>query len=196
MVSSSCTRSVMTSSFHPKWNLSGSARVAPTVIRGLSDAYGSWKTIWNRRRIFDSSLPDVFVSDWPSKRTSPDVGSMRSRSMRPVVDLPHPDSPTSPSVSRRFTVEGDAGHGGHRADRASEDAAPDREVLDEVGGDQQRLVAVHGRGARRGRHLGHASASSALIGSTSTSTSLAPTSSATSTSARRLSTLTPSRVSA
>src|SRR5215475_782354 len=33
------------------------------------------------------------------KRTSPEVGSMRRRIDRPVVDLPHPDSPTRPRVS-------------------------------------------------------------------------------------------------
>ena len=32
------------------------------------------------------------------KRTEPDVGSISCRTKRPVVDLPQPDSPTSPSV--------------------------------------------------------------------------------------------------
>ena len=39
----------------------------------------------------------------PSKRTSPEVGSIIRRISRPVVDLPHPDSPTMPSVSPRYT---------------------------------------------------------------------------------------------
>jgi hypothetical protein len=35
----------------------------------------------------------------PWKVTSPEVGSINLRIDRPVVDLPQPDSPTSPSVS-------------------------------------------------------------------------------------------------
>ena len=34
----------------------------------------------------------------PSNRTSPPVGSSSRRIARPVVDLPQPDSPTTPSV--------------------------------------------------------------------------------------------------
>src|SRR4026207_1855647 len=41
------------------------------------------------------------MTDFPSKRTSPDVGSISFMIMRPVVVLPHPDSPTSPTVSPR-----------------------------------------------------------------------------------------------
>src|SRR5215208_5554724 len=39
----------------------------------------------------------------PSKITSPSVGSRRRRTRRARVLLPHPDSPTSPSVSPRRT---------------------------------------------------------------------------------------------
>src|SRR5262249_8580274 len=39
------------------------------------------------------------VTFLPSNHTSPEVGSINRRMVRPVVDLPHPDSPTSPSVS-------------------------------------------------------------------------------------------------
>ena len=35
----------------------------------------------------------------PSNVTVPDVGSSSRATRRAVVDLPHPDSPTSPSVS-------------------------------------------------------------------------------------------------
>src|SRR5262249_740818 len=35
----------------------------------------------------------------PSNHTSPEVGSIRRRIQRPVVDLPQPDSPTKPRVS-------------------------------------------------------------------------------------------------
>jgi hypothetical protein len=39
------------------------------------------------------------VTSFPSNHTSPEVGSSRRRMQRPVVLLPHPDSPTRPSVS-------------------------------------------------------------------------------------------------
>ena len=39
-----------------------------------------------------------FVISWPLKMTSPEVGSIRRRMQRPVVDLPQPDSPTTPRV--------------------------------------------------------------------------------------------------
>src|SRR5262245_60765774 len=45
----------------------------------------------------------VTVLSW--KRTSPEVGSMRRRMDRPVVDLPHPDSPTRPRVSPAMMVK-------------------------------------------------------------------------------------------
>src|SRR5690242_5644074 len=77
--------------------------IEPTVIRGFSDAYGSWKMICislrNARRERLSSV----VTFLPSNETSPDVGSIRRRMDRPVVDLPQPDSPTSPSVSPGMT---------------------------------------------------------------------------------------------
>src|SRR5215468_10679147 len=48
---------------------------------------------WRRARL--SSV----VTFWLPNHTSPAVGSIRRRMQRPVVDLPHPDSPTSPRVS-------------------------------------------------------------------------------------------------
>src|SRR5437773_2900379 len=75
----------------------------PTVIRGFSDAYGSWKIICIRRRILRICSPPSFVSSVPSNFTSPAVGLYSCRIARPVVDLPQPDSPTRPSVSPRST---------------------------------------------------------------------------------------------
>ena len=72
-------------------------------MRGFSDAYGSWNTICMRRRMARSSRPATDSMARPSKRIVPDVGSRRRSTRRPVVDLPHPDSPTRPSVSRRST---------------------------------------------------------------------------------------------
>ena len=50
---------------------------------------------WRIRRI--SSLFRARIS-CPSNRTDPAVGSIRRRMARPVVDLPQPLSPTTPSV--------------------------------------------------------------------------------------------------
>ena len=44
-------------------------------------------------------LPDRPVRSCPSKRTRPDVGAGSWMMALPVVDFPHPDSPTSPRVS-------------------------------------------------------------------------------------------------
>src|SRR5205085_1185532 len=41
---------------------------------------------------------------FPWKRISPSVGSYRRTMVRPRVDLPHPDSPTRPSVSPSLTT--------------------------------------------------------------------------------------------
>jgi len=52
----------------------------------------------SRRRWRSERLSSV-VTFLSSNQTSPAVGSIRRRMQRPVVDLPQPDSPTSPSVS-------------------------------------------------------------------------------------------------
>src|SRR5262245_62204873 len=41
------------------------------------------------------------ASGCPSKRRSPELGAISFMIIRPVVLLPHPDSPTSPTVSPR-----------------------------------------------------------------------------------------------
>src|SRR2546427_5048278 len=73
--------------------------IDPTVIRGLSDAYGSWKMICISLRSARSERLSSVVTFCAPNQTSPDVGSMSRRIERPVVDLPQPDSPTRPSVS-------------------------------------------------------------------------------------------------
>ena len=88
---------------------SASPMIAPTVMRGLSEANGSWKMIcMSRRSARSSSL--VERGDVLRRRTStsPEVGSISRRMQRPVVDLPQPDSPTRPSVSPAVEVEADA----------------------------------------------------------------------------------------
>ncbi len=67
-------------------------------MRGLSEPNGSWNTICIRRRISRSSRLVAATTSAPSKRTEPEVAGSRRSTSRPVVDLPHPDSPTRPRV--------------------------------------------------------------------------------------------------
>src|SRR3569623_776617 len=52
-----------------------------------------------RRRMERSSRRLSVMTSRPSNSSSPAVGSSRRRIVRPVVELPQPDSPTRPSVS-------------------------------------------------------------------------------------------------
>src|SRR5690242_12802686 len=73
--------------------------MSPTVCRGSSDAYGSWKIIATSRRSARSFSPRRCVMSSPLNAILPAVGSISLIAVRPSVDLPQPDSPTSPSVS-------------------------------------------------------------------------------------------------
>src|SRR5262245_10577678 len=77
---------------------SGSTMMERTRIRGLSDANGSWKTACTERRYALSPSPPSWCRSWPSKRMTPPVGSSSRSTSFAVVVLPHPDSPTNPSV--------------------------------------------------------------------------------------------------
>ena len=77
----------------------------PTRLRGLSDAYGSWKTICISRRSGRRRRVPRFWIGVPWKTISPAVGSSSRTIVRPSVDLPQPDSPTSPSVSPSLTAK-------------------------------------------------------------------------------------------
>ena len=79
----------------------GSPTMSPTVIRGLSEVYGSWKTIWMLRRTAFRARPDSRVMSSPLNRMAPAVGRSRWQSSFATVDLPQPDSPTMPRVSPR-----------------------------------------------------------------------------------------------
>ena len=87
------------------WVSIGSAMIDPTVIRGSSEPYGSWKMICIRRRYLRSSPGSSVVRSTPSKRTDPLVASRSRIIARPIVLLPQPDSPTRPSVSPRRTAK-------------------------------------------------------------------------------------------
>src|SRR5450759_2326801 len=73
--------------------------MSPTVCRGSRDPNGSWKIIAMSRRIRRIAAGPMRSMSCPLNRTSPEVGSISRRIERPSVDFPHPDSPTSPSVS-------------------------------------------------------------------------------------------------
>ena len=83
---------------------SGSAMIRATVMRGSSEANGSWKTICMSRRRRLSVVASSARMFSPSNVTRPAVGSMSLRRRRARVDLPHPDSPTMPSVSPFLSV--------------------------------------------------------------------------------------------
>ena len=82
---------------------SASPTMKPTRLRGLSDAYGSWKIIIISRRTGRISLRVRFEMSLPSNVIFPAVGSSRRMITRASVDLPQPDSPTIPNVSPRLT---------------------------------------------------------------------------------------------
>ena len=82
-----------------EWISNGSPTMSPTVIRGFSEVYGSCSTIWISRRSFRSSAPRIAKMSRPSNVAPPPVGSSSRISTWASVDLPQPDSPTTPSVS-------------------------------------------------------------------------------------------------
>ena len=91
---------------------SGSMTMSSTDMRGLSEPIRVLEDDLHRRGVSAaarsaSSARDVAAVEAGS---SPAVGSIRRTSRRPSVDLPQPDSPTSPSVSpgamsRRHAVD-------------------------------------------------------------------------------------------
>jgi hypothetical protein len=75
--------------------------MSPAVMRGLSDAKGSWNTICIERRYGRSADLLSGAMSSPSSLIAPLVGSTSRSTVRATVDLPQPDSPTRPSVSPR-----------------------------------------------------------------------------------------------
>src|SRR5258708_2975835 len=69
-----------------------------TVIRGSSEPTGSWNTICISRLAALSERPRSPTRSRPSNLIEPEGGSPSRISVRPSVDLPQPDSPTSPTV--------------------------------------------------------------------------------------------------
>ena len=110
------------------WRRYGAPMIDPTVLRGFSDANGSWKIICISRRSARSSPPCAWVMSWPSNSIVPSVASYRRITTRASVDFPHPVSPTSPSVSPLIDLQVDAVHRVDVADPLLEQDPPrDRE---------------------------------------------------------------------
>ena len=114
-----------------RWMRSGSPTISPQVMRGLSDEYGSWKTMCISRRSGRSSRRDACVMSRPLSRIVPAVGSSSRTTQLPTVDLPLPDSPTSPSISPAPIVN-DTPSTACTTPPPPNTCEPDVEVLDEV----------------------------------------------------------------
>ena len=82
------------------WIRSGSPMMSRTVMRGSSEAYGSWKMIcicWRRcAHLLRRQCHQVLAGEPHRARASAPPGAS---TRRPVVVLPQPLSPTSPKVS-------------------------------------------------------------------------------------------------
>ena len=145
-----CTRFAASRPVAMPCTRSGSVSIEPIVMRGFSDAYGSWKIICIRRRMRRSSSPPRRVTSVPSKMIVPAVASTSRITARAKVDLPQPDSPTRPSVSPRRTSSDTPSTARTVADPPLDDEAlGDREVDLEALGAQQRLRRPVGGGGRR-----------------------------------------------
>src|SRR5258705_844597 len=78
--------------------------MSPTVMRGFSDVYGSCSTIWMSRRDLRICWPEILEMSFPLTRITPDVGRSSPTRSLARVDLPQPDSPTTPSVSPLWSL--------------------------------------------------------------------------------------------
>ena len=84
--------------------IEGLLMIRSIVNMGFSDEYGSWKIGCTRWRNDLQLLALEAGMSWPSNRMRPLVGSITFSSMRAVVVLPEPDSPTIATVSPRGTA--------------------------------------------------------------------------------------------
>ena len=114
------------------WMRSGSPTISRTVMRGFSDAYGSWKTIWTSRRTGRIWRRLKRVMSCPSKMIRPAVGSSSLMMRAPERRLAAPGLADDAERLALAHRQVDAVDRLHLADRALEDARLDREVLDEA----------------------------------------------------------------
>ena len=124
---------------------SGSATISRTVIRGFSDAYGSWKTICMSRRTGRICFRLYAVMSAPLKTIFPPVGSVSLMIVRPERRLAAARLADDPERLPAEDTQVDTVHSTHLADRVLEHARLDREPLDEAL-DAEDLVGVGGSG--------------------------------------------------
>ncbi|MDT4860705.1 hypothetical protein FQZ97_952800 [compost metagenome] len=74
--------------------------LSPIGRRGFSDEDGSWNTMPMWRRTWCSCLPFFLAAEmsWPTTRMVPAATGSSPTAARPMVVLPEPDSPTSPTT--------------------------------------------------------------------------------------------------
>ena len=123
---------------------SGSAMIAPTRLRGFSDAYGSWNTICSSRRTGRSLRRDSREMSRPSNVIEPSVRSYSRAMHRASVDLPQPGLADQAERLPGAQLEADVVDRVHPRHLALQDPLPDREVLLDVVRPEQD-VAIPGR---------------------------------------------------
>ena len=79
--------------------LSGSEIVQPALRLGLKDVAASWNIIWRGGLSLCNSLSLQHVTSSPSNQIFSQIGFCFWTIARATLHFPHPDSPTSPSVS-------------------------------------------------------------------------------------------------
>ncbi len=101
----SLTRSSRSSLLPRPWTSSGSRRIRRTVSRRFSAVDGSWKTIPTPApTVARRSAGGIAHRSRPWNATDPATGRWMPTSTLASVDFPHPDSPTTPTVSPAATV--------------------------------------------------------------------------------------------
>ena len=95
------TYSTRPARFEIPWTRGASPMMSFTFIRGLREAYGSWKIICTLRACLRSSFDLACDGSTPRYLTDPSEGWIRPATIRPSVDFPQPDSPTRPTTSPR-----------------------------------------------------------------------------------------------
>ena len=117
--------------------ISGSSTIAPTRMRGLSDEYGSWKTICMSRRASRSSSRDNARTSRPSNTISPDGRLNQPQDAPAGRRLPASGFADETERLAAIDREADVLDRGDRG-RPSKEAAAAGEVLREVPHVEQR----------------------------------------------------------
>ena len=84
---------------------SGSSRMVPTFLRGLSEPKGFWNTICTTGRSARRAEALAPTTSVPAIFSVPREGGSIIATMRARVDLPQPDSPTTAKVLPAASVK-------------------------------------------------------------------------------------------